>query len=73
MKRTLTTICAVAAFGGLIITSEAQSTVLSEDFDSLPAGTYGNAYNFSDFSSSAASSIVSPGEGGVGQAFQLTF
>jgi hypothetical protein len=58
---------------GLTTASQAQSVVWSQNFDSLALGSYGA--HTTDFAGGATpiNTIVAPGDGGSGQAMQLTF
>ena len=63
----------VAALSGLTVTSHAQ-VVWSQNFDSLALGTYGTTTDFAGGSGlPEATSIVTPGDGGAGNAMEVTF
>lgn len=51
---------------------QAQSVVLSDDFDSYSLGAFGSAYTYGDTAANPSSTIVSPGAGGAGQALQFS-
>jgi hypothetical protein len=75
MKPTFKTISLIAALSGLTLTSQAQTVVWSQNFDSLTLGAYGTTTDFvNDPTTPAlpAGNIVAPGNGG-GQAMALTF
>jgi hypothetical protein len=66
-------ISVVAALSGLTVTSHAQ-VVWSQNFDSLALGTYGTTTDFAGGSGlPEATSIVTPGDGGAGNAMEVTF
>jgi PEP-CTERM motif len=71
MKQILRMISVVAALCGLTVTSHAQ-IVWSQNFDSLTLGTYGTTADYGG-GMPEATSIVTPGDGGVGNAMQVTF
>src|SRR5690349_21575322 len=51
--------------------TRAQTTVLSNNFDSASPGTFGSTYNYGS-GGNVTSTIVAPGAGGAGQALQLS-
>jgi beta-xylosidase len=61
-----------AALSGFSIEAQAQTVVLSDNFDSYALGTFGSAYNFGDSGATPSSTIIAPGAGGSGQALQLS-
>jgi beta-xylosidase len=72
MKQTLRTIALIVAFSGFSAQTQADTLVLSDNFDSYPLGTFGSAYNFGDPAASPSSAIVAPGAAGIGQALRLS-
>ncbi len=73
MKQIIRMISVVAALSGLTVTSHAQ-VVWSQNFDSLALGTYGTTTDFAGGSGlPEATSIVTPGDGGAGNAMEVTF
>jgi hypothetical protein len=60
MKQTLRTIALIVAFSGFSAQTQADTLVLSDNFDSYPLGTFGSAYNFGDPAASPSSAIVAP-------------
>ena len=77
MNPTSRTMVLIATLCGLTVTSQAQTVVWSQNFDSLSLGAYGA--NTTDFINDGitpalpSNNIVAPGEGGSGQAMALTF
>ncbi len=71
MKRKIETIIVAAALSGLCITTPAQTTVLSDNFDSYSPGAFGSTYNVGS-GGNVTSTIVAPGAGGAGNALQLS-
>jgi hypothetical protein len=71
MKQTFKTITLVAALSCLVNASYAQ-VVWSQNFDSVALGAYGTTQQFGD-TSSPLLNIVTPGDGGAGNAMQLTW
>ena len=71
MKKTLGTIILAAALSGFSIAAHAQTTVLSDNFDSDSLGAFGSTYNYGS-GGNVTSTIVAPGDGGTGQALQLS-
>lgn len=66
----------VAALSGLSLTSQAQLVVWSQNFDSLTPGTYGATTDYQNDPSNPANpanNILTPGDGGSGNAMALTF
>jgi hypothetical protein len=74
MKQTLKVLTLVAVIGGLASSSQAQTTVASQNFDSYTLGafnpTYGSLYNYGG--AGATANIVTPGAGGTGNALEYT-
>jgi len=63
---------ATALIGDTILNAtQAQTVVLSENFDSEPPGSFGSTYNYAS-GGNVTSTIVAPGAGGSGQALQLS-
>ncbi|HEV2454468.1 MAG TPA: hypothetical protein VGY98_09405, partial [Verrucomicrobiae bacterium] len=56
---------------GFGITAHAQTTVLSNNFDSDSPGAFGSTYNYGS-GGSVTSTVVAPGAGGAGRALQLS-
>ncbi len=76
MKQIIKSMSLVAALSGLSLTSQAQLVVWSQNFDSLTPGTYGATTDFqNDLTNPAnpADNILTPGDGGSGNAMALTF
>ena len=77
MKQTLKTITLLALLSGLTTASQAQTTVWSQNFNSLALGPYGahttDFINNTNTPALPANSIVALGQGGSGNAMQLTF
>ena len=71
IMKTLSTISLIAVLSGFAVASQAQLTVLSENFDEQPLGPTGMSYNY-DGGGNPDVNIVSPGEGGTGNAWQMT-
>src|SRR5664279_3517427 len=71
MKQTFKTITLVAALSCLVNASYAQ-VVWSQNFDSVALGAYGTTQQFGD-TSSPLLNIVTPGDGGAGNAMELTW
>lgn len=61
----------VAALSGFSIATDAQTVVLSDNFDSYSLGAFGSTYNYAS-GGNVTSTIVAPGAGGIGQALQLS-
>ncbi len=72
MKQALATISLVVAMTGFSIATQAQAVVLSENFDSDSSGAFGSTYNFGWPGGAVTATVVAPGEGGSGQALQLS-
>jgi beta-xylosidase len=70
-KQTFKTIALIAALSGFILTTHAQTTVLSVNFDTNSLGAFGSTYNDAS-GGNVTSTIVAPGAGGAGQALQLS-
>jgi hypothetical protein len=77
MKQILRTISLVAVLSGFVTATHADILVWSQNFDSLALGPYGA--HTTDFVNDGtnpalpANNIVSPGDGGSGQAMAVTF
>src|SRR5438477_646577 len=72
MRRIFGKLFLLVAAGSISVSVVAQTVVLSDDFEGHAVGAFGNAYNFGDSGAAQASSIVSPGAGGVGKALQFS-
>jgi beta-xylosidase len=53
-------------------TAHAQTVVAADNFDSYSLGAFGNAYNYADAAANPASTIITPGAGGAGNALQFS-
>jgi beta-xylosidase len=53
------------------LVTHAQTTVLSDNFDSHSPGAFGSTYNYGS-GGNVTSTIVAPGDGGIGQTLQLS-
>jgi hypothetical protein len=73
MKHRFRTLSLAAALSGLAASSHGQIIVWSQNFDSLPLGTYGAHTTDFNGGASPANNIVAPGFGGSGNAMALTF
>ena len=74
MRRTIPTIYLIAALSGLTVATQAQVVVWSLNFDSDALGTYGTTTDYGGGSGlPETTSIVTPGDGGSGNAMQVTF
>ena len=62
----------IAALSGLTVATQAQVVVWSQNFDSEALGTYGTTTDYGG-GMPEATSIVTPGDGGSGNAMQVTF
>lgn len=73
MKKNIKTIAVVAALSGFVVATHADTVVWSQNFDSLSTGAYGA--HTTDFGGSAhpTNTIVTPGDGGIGNAMSVTF
>ena len=71
MKNTLGTMVLIAAWSGFGAATQAQTSVLSDNFDSDALGAFGSTYNDAS-GGEVAATIVAPGAGGAGQALQLS-
>ncbi len=71
MKHVAKLMSLVAALSSLAVTSQAQ-IVWNANFDSEPVGSYGTTTQFGG-TSSPLLNIVSPGDGGIGNAMALTW
>jgi beta-xylosidase len=71
MKRTVQTIIIFAALNSFSVATRAQTTVLSDNFDSYSPGVFGSVYNVGA-GGNVTSTIVTPGAGGAGNALQLS-
>ncbi|HTY85857.1 MAG TPA: glycoside hydrolase 43 family protein, partial [Candidatus Acidoferrum sp.] len=72
MKRSPGAITLIAVLSGFAVTTCAQTTVFSDNFDSQPLGTFGTAYNYGWSGGMPTATIVAPGQGGAGRALQLS-
>ena len=70
MKRTFGTTTLIAALAAFSISIHAQTTVLSDNFDSDSPGAFGSTYNYAS-GGNVTATIVAPGAGGAGRALQL--
>ena len=61
----------IALLGAFGIPTQAQTNVLSDNFDSTSLGAFGSVYNDAS-GGKVASTIVAPGSGGAGLALQLS-
>ncbi len=59
------------AICGFSLATQAQTTVLSDNFDSHSPGAFGSTYNYAS-GGNVTSTIVAPGAGGTGRALQLS-
>lgn len=77
MKHMVKTMSLVAALSGLAVTSQAQTTVWSQNFDTLALGAYGahttDFINDTNTPALPANNIVALGQGGSGRAMAFTF
>jgi beta-xylosidase len=60
----------IAALSGFSIATHAQTNVVSDNFDADSPGAFGTTYSFAG--GAVTSTIVSPGQGGAGRAWQLS-
>ena len=60
------------ALSSFCMATHAQTVVMSENFDSQPPGSFGSVYNDVSGGNAVTSTIVAPGQGGNGQALQLS-
>jgi len=72
MQQTLGTVTLIAALSGFGIAAHAQTNVISDNFDSRSLGSFGTTYNYGWSGGAVSSTIVSPGQGGAGKAWQLS-
>jgi glucuronoarabinoxylan endo-1,4-beta-xylanase len=61
----------VAILAGLNVSSQAQTAVVSENFDAYSPGAFGSTYNYAS-GGNVTSTIAVPGDGGTGRALQLS-
>jgi PEP-CTERM motif len=77
MKHIVKTMSLVVVLSGLAVTSQAQTTVWSQNFNTLALGPYGahttDFINNTNTPALPANNIVALGQGGSGQAMALTF
>ncbi len=57
---------------GLCRPTNAQTIVVSDNFDGYSLGAFGNAYNFGDANANPSSIIVAPGAQAIGQALRFS-
>ncbi len=71
MKQTPGTMMLIAVLIGFSVAIHAQTVVLTNNFDSDPLGAFGSTYNDGP-GANVTATIAAPGEGGSGQALQLS-